>query len=70
MLILAQQALEDGLLASFVGAIERQSAPVLVSSVDGQRTLQGSIITPDLQKEIEGTDGVAGSGGIGQGTAG
>jgi putative ABC transport system permease protein len=67
-LILTQQALQDGLLTSFVGAIERQSAPVVVYSVDGQRTLQGSIITPDLQESIEAVDGVAGSGRIGQGT--
>jgi putative ABC transport system permease protein len=45
LLILAQQAIQTGLITSFVGAIERQSAPVLVYSVDGQRTLQGSIIT-------------------------
>jgi hemin transport system permease protein len=67
-LILTQQALQNGLLTSFVGAIERQSAPVLVYSVDGQRTLQGSIITPDLEQEIEGVDGVAAAGRVGQGT--
>ena len=49
-LILTQQALQSGLITSFVGAIERQSAPVLVYSVDGQRTLQGSVITPPLEK--------------------
>ena len=67
-LILTQQALQDGLLTGFVGAIERQSAPVIVYSVDGQRTLQGSTITPPLQKKIEAVDGVAASGRIGQGT--
>lgn len=67
-LILTQLALRDGLLTSFVGALERQSAPVLVYSVDGQRTLQGSVITPDLQATIESVDGLAASGRIGQGT--
>ncbi len=67
-LILAQQALQNGLLTGFVGGIERQSAPVLVYSVDGQRTLQGSIITPDLQAAIEGAEGVGASGRIGQRT--
>jgi len=67
-LILTQQALQDGLLTGFVGAIEHQSAPVVVYSVDGQRTLQGSILTPDLQQTIEGVDGVAAAGRIGQGT--
>ena len=67
-LILTQQALQNGLLTSFVGAIERQSAPVLVYSVDGQRTLQGSIVTPELQEQVEQVDGVAAAGRIGQGT--
>jgi len=68
LLILAQQAIQNGLITSFIGAIERQSAPVLVYSVDGQKTLQGSLIPPDLQKAVEGVDGVSSSGKIGQGT--
>ena len=68
LLILAQQAIQNGLITSFVGAIERQSAPVLVYSVDGQKILQGSLIPPDLQRAVEDVDGVAQSGRIGQGT--
>jgi putative ABC transport system permease protein len=68
LLILAQQAIQSGLITSFVGAIERQSAPVLVYSVDGQRTLQGSIVTPPLEEKIRLTEGVAEAGRIGQGT--
>lgn len=67
-LILTQQALQTGLITSFVGAIKRQSAPVLVYAVDGQRTLQGSIITPDLEARIRSVPGVAGAARIGQGT--
>lgn len=67
-LILIQQALQNGLLTAFVGAIERQSAPVLVYSVDGQKTLQGSVVTPDLQATIEGVEGVGSSGRLGQRT--
>lgn len=67
-LILTQQALQDGLLTSFVGAIRAQTAPVLVYSVDGQKTLQGSVITPDLEDAVAGADGVAAVGRIGQGT--
>jgi putative ABC transport system permease protein len=67
-LILTQQALQSGLVTAFVGAIERQSAPVLVYSVDGQRTLQGSVITPPLEREIAAVPGVAETGRIGQGT--
>ena len=37
-LILFQQSLQNGLITAFVGAIRDQTAPVLVYSVDGQRT--------------------------------
>jgi len=67
-LILTQQAIQNGLITAFVGAIERQSAPVLVYSVDGQRTLQGSVIPPDLERGIGEVDGVAEAGRLGQGT--
>jgi putative ABC transport system permease protein len=67
-LILAQQAIQNGLITAFVGAIERQSAPVLVFSTDGQRTLQGSVIAPPLERRIRAVPGVAAAGRIGQGT--
>jgi putative ABC transport system permease protein len=67
-LILFQQSLQNGLLTSFVGAIRNQSAPVLVYSVDGQRVIQGSIITPDLEALARSADGVGDVGRINQGT--
>lgn len=67
-LILTQQALQDGLITGFVGAIRAQSAPVIVYSVDGQRTFQGSVITPHLEQAIGAVDGVARAGRLGQGT--
>lgn len=67
-LILTQQALQNGLLTSFTGALERQSAPVLVYSVDGQRTLQGSVVPPPLEEAVRAAEGVAEAGRIGQGT--
>lgn len=67
-LILFQQSLQNGLLTSFVGAIRNQSAPVLVYSTDGQRVIQGSIITPDLVDLVSEADGVGAVGSIGQGT--
>ena len=67
-LILVQQALQTSLITSFVGAIERQSAPVLVFSVDGQRALQGSVISPELEQAVRDVPEVAESGRIGQGT--
>lgn len=68
LLILGQQAIQNGLITSFVGAIERQSAPVLVYSVDGQRTFQGSVITPGLERAVREVEGVEEAGRIGQGT--
>ncbi len=67
-LILFQQALQDGLITSFVGAIRNQSAPVLVYSVDGQRTLQGSLIPPPMEQAIRSLDEVGAVARVGQST--
>lgn len=67
-LILFQQALQDGLITSFVGAVRNQSAPVLVFSVDGQRSLQGSALPPPLEDQIRSADGIGELAVIGQGT--
>lgn len=67
-LILFQQSLQNGLLTSFVGAIRNQSAPVLVYSVDGQRVIQGSVITPEAEQQVRSVEAAAAVGRIGQGT--
>ena len=67
-LILFQQTIQQGLITSIVGAIEHQSAPVLVYSVDGLRNLEGSLITPDLEAQIRAVDGVGDAARLGQGT--
>ena len=67
-LILFQQSIQSGLLTSFVGAIRNQTAPVLVYSVDGQRVIQGSIITPELEALVADAPGVGDVGRIGQST--
>lgn len=67
-LILFQQALQDGLITSFVGAIRNQSAPVLVYSVDGQRTLQGSLIPPPMEQQVRSLDDVGSVAQLGQST--
>jgi putative ABC transport system permease protein len=66
-LILFQQALQDGLITSFVGGVRNQTAPVLVYSVDAQRTLQGSTIAPPLEQQIRATEGIGRAARIGQG---
>ena len=67
-LILFQQSLQNGLITGFIGAIRDQNAPVLVYSVDGQRVVQGSVITPDLEQLVRDAPGVDEVGRIGQGT--
>ena len=67
-LILFQQSLQNGLINGFIGAIREQNAPVLVYSVDGQRVIQGSVITPKLEAEVRSADGVGEVGRISQGT--
>jgi hypothetical protein len=68
-LILFQQSLQNGLITGFIGAIREQSAPVLVYSVDGQRVIQGSVITPDRWRSRSAPlRAPATSGCIGQGT--
>lgn len=67
-LILFQQSLQNGLLTSFVGAIRNQTAPVLVYTVDGQRVIQASTVTPELEQLVRSTDGVGSVGRIGQST--
>lgn len=67
-LILFQQSLQNSLITGFIGAVRNQSAPVLVYSVDGQRVIQGSVITPDLEALVRAAPGVGAVGTIGQGT--
>ena len=67
-LILFQQSLQNSLLRGFTGALRSQSAPVLVYSTDGQRTLQASVLTPELEALARSADGVGAVGRIGQGT--
>ena len=63
-LILFQEVLRDGLITSFVGAIEHQDAPVLVVSTDARCNLQSSTITPELQREVAARDAQGGEGRI------
>jgi putative ABC transport system permease protein len=67
-LILFQQSLQNGLITGFIGAIREQSAPVLVYSVDGQRVIQGSVITPPMEEQVRAAPGTGDVGRIGQGT--
>lgn len=52
-LILFQSALRDGLVTAFVGAIRNQNAPVIVYSLEGQKTLQASFISAEQMSAID-----------------
>lgn len=67
-LILAQQALRDSLLDSFVGGIRSQSADVLVFNVDGRRFLQSSAVSAELESAVRSAEGVGAVGRLWQGT--
>ena len=67
-LVLFQQALQNGLITGFVGGLRNQVAPVLVYSVDGQRTLQGSVLAPPALDAAAAVDGVAASARLFQST--
>lgn len=67
-LILFQQSLQNGLITSFVGGVRNQNAPVLVYSVDGQRFLQGSVITPDQERLVLSAEGIGAAARLSQGT--
>lgn len=52
-LILFQTALRDGLVTAFVGAIRNQNAPVIVYSLEGQKTLQASFLSEHQRSVID-----------------
>jgi putative ABC transport system permease protein len=58
-LIVFQQALLDGLVTEFVGAIRNQSADVLVYGQDARLNLQGSTVAPEVIEQVARVDGVA-----------
>ena len=66
-LILLQQSLRDGLIGAFVGAVRNQTAPVLVYSVDAQRTLQGSVVPPPLEAQLRDVENIDALARVGQG---
>ena len=64
-LILVQQALSRALVSSFIGAIENQSAPILVYATDALRAPQGSVITPAMEGLVTASPAVAEAARIG-----
>jgi putative ABC transport system permease protein len=67
-LILFQQLLLGSLLQSFTGAIERQSADVLVYGAEARRNVAGSIVLPGTVDEIAVVEGVVAAEPLGEST--
>lgn len=67
-LIFFQQTLLTNLLGFFTGALEHQSASVLVYDDDARRNLAGSAVTPEQVEEVRGVRGVARAEPLGEGT--
>lgn len=58
-LILFQWTLLGSLLQGFTGAVENQSAPVLVYNKDARKIIDASVITPGILESVAKVDGVA-----------
>ena len=67
-LIFFQQTLLTNLLSFFTGALEHQSAEVVVFGADARKSLEGSVVTNEQLAAISAVPGVANAGPLGQGT--
>jgi putative ABC transport system permease protein len=67
-LILFQQTLLGTLLGYFTGALENQSAEVVVYNEEARRNLAGSVIGEDQLTAVGQVEGVRDAGPLGQGT--
>jgi putative ABC transport system permease protein len=67
-LIMFQQALLGSLLKSFTGALENQSATVLVYNAEARKNVAGSVIPPPTQAAVDAVAGVGDSAPLGEAT--
>ncbi len=67
-LILFVQALTGALIGQFIGAIDHQSADVVVLSLSARKSLEGSVVAPDAVTKVAQVPGVAAAGPLGEGT--
>jgi putative ABC transport system permease protein len=65
VLLMFLGGLLDGLVASSTGAYRAQRADLIVYSADARDSLPRSRIDPNTRKAVDGTAGVAGTGGLG-----
>ncbi|MGZ4708901.1 MAG: ABC transporter permease [Acidimicrobiales bacterium] len=67
-LVFFQQTLLGSLLQSFTGAIQNQSADVLVLAGDARKSLDASFVTTDTVAQVAAVDGVAQASPLGEAT--
>ena len=67
-LILFVQALTGALIGQFIGALDHQSADVLVYSAQARKNLEGSVVPPATVDAVANVPGVAQAGPLGEGT--
>lgn len=67
-LILFFEVILGSLVSSFVGAIDGQSAPVLVYGSDARKNIAGSIVSLEQVDAVAGVDGVARAAPLGEAT--
>lgn len=67
-LILFFEVILGSLVTSFVGAIDHQSAPVLVYGGDARKNIAGSVVTPDQVDAVAAVAGVGESAPLGEAT--
>ncbi|MCZ7527262.1 MAG: ABC transporter permease [Acidimicrobiia bacterium] len=67
-LILFQQTLLSTLLGFFTGALEHQSAEVVVYNDEARRNVEGSVVTADQVDAVAAVEGVARAEPLGEGT--
>jgi putative ABC transport system permease protein len=67
-LVFFQQTLLSSLLNGFTGALQNQSGTVLVYGADARKSLEGSILSPDVVAAVGAVDGVGQTGPLGEST--
>jgi putative ABC transport system permease protein len=67
-LVLFVQAITGNLITQFIGALDNQSAQVLVYGADARQNLEGSRVTDDQVSAVGTVDGVARAEPLGEGT--
>jgi putative ABC transport system permease protein len=65
LLILLLQAFRVALVTLFIGAVQNQSAPILVYDTDARRSISNSTITESQQQQIAAIPGVGSVGRLG-----